>query len=101
MIHVIASIHVKDGHHDEFLDVFKSNVPNVRAEEGCIDYFPTVDIDADLAPQKLDESVVTIIERWESVDALRNHIVAPHMLSYKEKVKDIVETVTIKVLQEV
>lgn len=100
MIHVIASIHVKNGHRSEFLDVFKANVPNVRAEQGCIEYVPTVDIDADLAPQKLDESVVTIIERWESVDALRDHLVAPHMLSYKEKVKDIVETVTIKVLEE-
>ena len=100
MIHVIASIHVKDGYRAEFLEVFKANIPNVRAEKGCIDYFPTVDIDADLAPQELDEAVVTIIERWESTDALRDHLVAPHMLSYKEEVKDIVEGVTIKVLQE-
>ena len=100
MIHVIASIRVRDGQRPAFLDIFKANVPNVREEKGCIAYFPTVDIDAELAPQSLDESLVTIIEKWENVAALRDHLNAPHMLSYKEKVKDIVEGVTIKVLQE-
>jgi len=101
MIHVIASIRVKESRRPEFLDIFKGNVPTVREEKGCIAYFPTVDIDAELAPQSLDEKIVTIIETWENVAALRDHLNAPHMLSYKEKVKDIVEEVTIKVLQEV
>ncbi len=100
MINVIASICVKSGKLSEFLEIFKSNVPSVREERGCIEYFPTVDIDADLPPQSLDENVVTIIEKWESLEALRDHLNAPHMLAYKEKVKDIVEGVSIKVLQE-
>ncbi len=100
MINVIASIRVKAGRRSEFLEVFKSNVPNVREEKGCIEYLPTVDIDADLPPQVLDENVVTIIEKWESLKALRDHLVAPHMLAYKEKVQDIVEGLSVKVLQE-
>ena len=100
MINVIASIRVKAGRRSEFLEVFKSNVPNVRKEKGCIEYLPTVDIDADLPPQVLDENVVTIIEKWESLEALRDHLVAPHMLAYKEKVQDIVEGLSVKVLQE-
>ena len=100
MINVIASIRVKPGMLSDFLEIFKSNVPSVREERGCIEYFPTVDIDADLPPQSLDENVVTIIEKWESLEALRDHLNAPHMLAYKEKVKDIVEGVSIKVLQE-
>ncbi|MBW1765483.1 MAG: antibiotic biosynthesis monooxygenase [Deltaproteobacteria bacterium] len=100
MINVIASIRVKAGRRSEFLEVFKSNVPNVREEKGCIEYLPTVDIDADLPPQVLDENVVTIIEKWESLEALRAHLVAPHMLAYKEKVQDIVEGLSVKVLQE-
>jgi quinol monooxygenase YgiN len=84
----------------EFVEIFKSNVPNVREERGCIEYFPTVDINADLPPQNLDENVVTIIEKWESLDALRDHLKAPHMLSYKEKVKDMVEDLSLKVLKE-
>ena len=100
MINVIASIRVKAGKLPEFVEIFKSNVPNVREERGCIEYFPTVDINADLPPQSLDENVVTIIEKWESLDALRDHLKAPHMLSYKEKVKDMVEDLSLKVLQE-
>ena len=100
MINVIASIRVKPGRLSEFLEIFKSNVPSVREEMGCIEYFPAVDIDADLPPQSLDGNVVTIIEKWESPETLRDHLNAPHMLAYKEKVKDMVEGVSIKVLQE-
>ena len=100
MIHVIASIQVKPGSRSEFIEIFKSNVPHVKAEEGCIDYAPTVDIDANIPPQILDENIVTIIEKWESLEALKVHLTAPHMLSYREKVKDIVENISIKVLQE-
>ncbi|MEE4253008.1 MAG: antibiotic biosynthesis monooxygenase family protein [Desulfuromusa sp.] len=100
MINVIASIRVKAGRVSEFLEIFGSNVPCVRQEKGCIEYFPTVDIDAGLPPQSLDENVVTIIEKWESLDALRDHLKAPHMLAYREKVMGIVDDITIKVLKE-
>jgi len=100
LINVIASIRVKAERLSEFVEIFKSNVPNVREERGCIEYFPTLDINADLPPQSLDENVVTIIEKWESLQALRDHLKAPHMLSYKEKVKDMVEDLSLKVLKE-
>jgi quinol monooxygenase YgiN len=100
MIYVIASIHVKKGRLQDFIEVFKSNIPNVREERGCIQYFPMVDINADLPPQILDENVVTVIEYWDSLEALRDNLATPHMLVYKEKVKGIVENISIKVLQE-
>ena len=99
MISVIASVRIKEGKVPEFLKIFKANVPHVREEKGCIEYFPTVDIDAGLPPQTLDENVVTIIEKWESVEALQDHLKTPHMLAYREKVKDIVMDTSIKVLQ--
>jgi len=55
---------------------------------------------ADLPPQVLDENTVTIIEKWESLEALRDHLNTPHMLAYREKVKDIVAELSLKVLQE-
>ena len=100
MINVLASISIKEGKRADFIAAFKDNLPAVRAEEGCIEYFPAVDIDADLPPQQLDENEVTVIEKWASLEALRAHLSAPHMLAYKEKVKDIVEGVSLKVLQE-
>ncbi len=100
MITVIASIHVKPGHTSQLLDRFKSNVPAVLAEEGCIEYYPAVDVQTGLPPQELDENVVTVIEKWENLDALKNHLGTPHMLAYREQVKEIVEKLTVKVLKE-
>ncbi len=100
MINVLAAISVKPGKRDEFVQIFKANVPNVRAEAGCIEYAPTIDVDAELEPQVLDASMVTVIEKWESLEALRDHLVAPHMVAYKEQVKDIVDGVSLKVLGE-
>jgi len=99
MITVLASIYVKAGEKDKFLDIFKANVPSVCAEDGCISYVPMVDVESGLAPQELNENIVTIVEQWESIEALKAHLVAPHMLKYKNNVEAIVEKVTLKVLQ--
>jgi quinol monooxygenase YgiN len=100
MIHVLAAIRVKPGNRPRFLEIFKANVPAVRAEAGCVEYRPTVDAASGLPPQQLDADTVTIIEKWESLDALRAHLAAPHMAAYREKVKDLVAGVTLKVLQD-
>ena len=100
MITVIASIHVKPGNISQFIDIFKSNVPAVLAEEGCIEYYPAIDAQTGLPPQELNENVVTIIEKWETPDALKSHLGSPHMLAYREQVKEIVEKLTVKVLKE-
>ena len=36
MIYVIANSVLKPGMKDEFLKIFKANIPNVLAEDGCI-----------------------------------------------------------------
>jgi len=100
MITVIASIYLKPGHTSQFLDIFKSNVPAVLAEEGCIEYYPAIDVKTGLRPQELDENVVTVIEKWGNLDALKNHLGTPHMLDYREQVKELVEKLTVKVLKE-
>jgi quinol monooxygenase YgiN len=100
MINVIASIRVKQGSLSDFLAICKANVPKVREEKGCIEYFPAVDVDAKLPPQARDENVVTVIEKWESLEALHAHLEAPHMLAFREKVKDLVEGRSLKVLRE-
>lgn len=100
MIHVVASIRVKPGRIPEFLEIFKSNVPSVKAEEGCLEYAPTIDIDSGLPPQHIDGNRVTIIEKWESLAALHAHLGTPHMLAYREQVKDIVEDLSLAVLED-
>ena len=99
MINVIASIRIETGSLSDFLEIFRANMLKVREEKGCIEYVPLVDIDAKLVPQILDDNVVTIIEKWESLEALRDHLEAPHMLAYREKVKNIVTGLSLKVLK--
>jgi len=100
MIHVIASITVKDTQLESFIEIFKANIPNVMKENGCIEYSATMDIETDVAIQQTDKNVVTVIEKWESLSHLKAHFTAPHMLDYKSRVDDMVETVSLKILQD-
>ncbi len=99
MIHVVAQVEVKDGKQKEFLTAFRSIIPAVRGEAGCLEYGPTIDADTDLERQHRDARVVTIIEKWESLDDLKAHLVAPHMLAYRDRVAGLVESSRLHILQ--
>ena len=100
MIYVIATIEVAAGKRNEFVEAFRANVPNVLAEEGCIEYEPTVDLETELAVQPdVRPNTVIIVEKWESLEALNSHLVAPHMIRYREKVKDLVAGVSLQIVQ--
>ncbi len=101
MINVIASIQIKEGHLSDFVEIFKSNIPKVLEEKGCLEYVPTVDLPTGLPPQELNANVVTIIEKWNSLEDLMAHLSAPHMLAYQKKTKELVENMSVKVLEEV
>ena len=99
MIHVIATIEVAPGKRDALLAEFYRIVPLVRAEEGCLEYGPTVDVPSGLTAQvPLRENVVTIVEKWASVDALKAHSQAPHMIEYRGRVQDLVVGIQLQVL---
>ncbi len=102
MLHVIATATVKPGQREAFLAEFRKVVPEVLREEGCIEYGPTVDLPTNL-PAQGDErpDVVVILEKWESVEALEKHLVAPHMIEYRNRVKDLVESVSLQILKPV
>jgi quinol monooxygenase YgiN len=100
MIHVIATVELAQGKREAFLEEFRRLVPLVRTEAGCLEYGPAVDVDSGIAaqiPQR--EAVVTVVEKWESLDALRAHLQAPHMAAYRSRVKDFVVGVKLQVLQ--
>jgi len=101
MIHVLANIRVKAGKRDEYLAILNTNVLLVRAEAGCLEYQPTVDVPTGLAAQRRDPNRVVLIEKWESLDALKAHLAAPHMEAYRRKVKDLVEEAELTVTASV
>ena len=102
MIYVIATIELNQGCQEDFLKILLTNVPKVRAEKGCVTYDPNVDVDSGIPIQaELRSDTVTIMEAWESLDDLHQHLKAPHMAAYRDKVKDLVKQVNIQVLKPV
>jgi len=100
MIYVIATIELVQGKREDFLSEFRRIVPLVREEKGCLEYSPTVDVGTNISAQgEVRDSTVTVVEKWESVEALEDHIMAPHMLEYRNKVKDMVASTRLQVLQ--
>ena len=99
MIHVIATISTAPGRRDDVLKVFSALIPEVRAEVGCIEYGTAYDLDNVVDGQPgARPDVVTVVEKWEDPAALRTHLVAPHMVEFRGKVKDLVTGVEIRVL---
>ncbi|MCC6420211.1 MAG: antibiotic biosynthesis monooxygenase [Gemmataceae bacterium] len=100
MIHVIAVIELVEGKREAFLEEFRKIVPLVRAEAGCLEYGPTVDVLTGLAAQPaVRDNVATIVEKWESLEALQAHLQAPHMAAYRPRVKELVVRTTLHVLR--
>lgn len=100
MVHVIATIEVAPGKRSDFLTELHRLVPLVRAESGCLEYAPAVDVASGIAVQTAPRpDAVVIIEKWESLEALRTHLGAAHMTEYRFRVKDLVRGVSLQVLQ--
>jgi quinol monooxygenase YgiN len=100
MIHVIATVEVVAGRRAAFLEEFHRLMPQVHAEDGCLEYGPTLDVTAQISPAQVArrEDVVTIVEKWRDLEALQAHLVAPHMQTYRQRVKDLVLGVSLQVL---
>ena len=100
MIHVIAAIEVVEGKRDEFLEAFHELMPKVHEEKGCIEYGPTIDVPTDIGAQDPPrDNVVTILEKWDDVEALKAHLAAPHMGEYREKVRNLVAGVKLQIVE--
>ena len=100
MIFVIATIELTAGQREPFLAEFHQLMPLVREEEGCLEYGPTVDLPTSLSNQPDErKNVVTIVEKWESLEALEAHLTASHMIDYRRKVKELVQGTTLQILQ--
>ncbi len=101
MIHVVAIITAKPGRRAAALEAFRANVPAVQAEKGCIEYRPTIDAEgAGDIQAPIGADTFLVIEKWESLEALRAHANAPHMAAYAAEVKDMLATRAVHVLSD-
>jgi quinol monooxygenase YgiN len=100
MLHVIATVEVAAGKRAEFLTHFGWVVPQVRAEDGCVEYGAAVDVPTPIAVQVPPRpDVVVVVEKWASLAALQAHLAAPHMAEYRQRVAGLVTAVSLQVLE--
>jgi quinol monooxygenase YgiN len=99
MIHVVAVITAKPGKREEILKAVRANVPMCRAEKGCIEYGPALDAENALPFQtRIGSDTFMVIEKWDSMEALKAHAAAPHMAAYAGKVKELIEKRAVHIL---
>jgi len=99
VIYVIATIELYPDKRERFLLEFTQLVPEVRAEDGCIEYGGATDLSTGLSAQvAIRPDVVTVVEKWSSLDALTRHRTAPHMNAFRARVKTLVLRTTLQVL---
>ena len=71
----------------------------VRQEAGCIEYGAAIDAENAPAIQTpYGPDTFVVIEKWESMDALKAHSVAPHMAAYGAKTKELLASRVIHLL---
>ena len=100
MIRVIATVELAEGRRDEFLDALRQLVPKVLAEEGCVEYGPWVDVPTNVTAQPaVRQNAVTVVEKWESIQALEVHLLAPHMMEFRRTTEPIRARVALQILE--
>jgi quinol monooxygenase YgiN len=89
MVHVIVTMRIKEGRMREFLAACEELRPLVLREPGCQAYDYTRDTASPRDPQQsIEADRITLLERWESLDALKAHLDTPHMKASGTKMKD-------------
>ncbi len=101
MIHVIATIYIENKMMGEALKIYKTFTPLVNKEKGCLMYLPTLDHKTDIQTQKIEDSVITVIEKWENLERFKDHLVAPHVIRFRKRMKSIIKKVSVKILKNI
>jgi quinol monooxygenase YgiN len=102
MLHILVTMMVKEGRMEDFLAVCAELQPSVLKEPGCRAYDYTREIPSPLGTQEpIDPNRITLLERWESLDALKAHMETPHMKQAGLKMKDLRTSVTVRVVESI
>lgn len=99
MICVVATVALKDGKRENYLEEIRKILPIVRQEKGCIEYTPTIDVDSGSNFQiKNRPDTVIILEKWDNLEALKNHGISPHMTDFRNSVKTFMQSMQLQIL---
>lgn len=102
MLRIIVTMKIKEGRMPEFLALCRELRPLVLKEAGCLAYDYTREISSPLGIQEpIEPDRVTLLESWESLDALKAHMETPHMKAAGPKMKDLRSSVVARVLEPI
>lgn len=86
---VLAEIQPKSGCKDSIIELAEDLIENTLSEDGNIDY---------KLLQSINENTLTFVEKWQSPDALKEHMASPHFLSFGKDSEEFVEKMEIQVI---
>jgi quinol monooxygenase YgiN len=98
MIHIVAVLTAKMGHRAALLAAFKSIVPAVREEPGCIEYQAVVDLESSTA--KFGADAMVVIEKWQDQAALDAHNDGEALKGFLEQTKHVLAQAEVYLLQD-
>ena len=102
MLHIIVTMMVKEGRMKEYLAVCEELRLLVLMEKGCQAYEYAREIASPLGIQEpIEANRITLIERWESIDALKAHMETRHMKEAGVKMKDLRSSVVARVVESI
>jgi quinol monooxygenase YgiN len=101
-VYVLCRFDLKpDANISDYIAKTLSVVPAVRAENGCQMYTLLEDAKTDWEkPMRFGERTLWMVEKWDSIDALKAHLEAPHMKAFGPTVRSMRSSGTFHVLQE-
>ena len=86
---VLAKVYPKSGCRDTVIELSEDLIENTLNEEGNIDY---------QLLESLNEYTLTFIEKWQSLDALKEHMGSDHFQLFSSESADFIENMDIQVI---
>ena len=86
---VLAKVYPKEGCRDTVIELSEDLIENTLAEEGNIDY---------QLLKSLNDNTLTFVEKWQSLDVLKEHMASEHFQLFGSETEDFVENMDIQVI---
>ncbi len=101
MIYVFASVRIRKGCLEQALKCYSELDPNVlRAEPGCLEYLPTIDVPTDLPNQDKDDCRILVREQWKSLDDFMKHLGMAHSATFRTRIQPfLLERISVRIVQ--
>ncbi len=89
MIIVIARAEVNPGDIAEIKPILDAMMRATWAESGCLSYSMAIESETD--------GVISVVERWDSEDALKRHFTTPYMARFNADAQRMLKSMSLKV----